>query len=160
MIIILNDIDAAIPSNTKRSAVTAEDAQSAAGRQRSVYKVATDKESAQPSSLPPAAACEASSLRSTGNVFIFIYTVPLSDSVKTLGFLLDSPWRTSLVKLPNPSAYYHLRRISGVKQYLSTKALVKLHLTSLILSGLSDSSVHTLRRIQNWAVRLIPKTIN
>jgi len=94
--IILNDIDAVVLKNAKRSAVTAEDAQSAAGGQRSVYKVATDEESAQPSSLPPAAACEASSLTSTGNlVFIFIYTVPLSDSVKTLGLLLDSPWRTS-----------------------------------------------------------------
>ena len=91
--IILNDIDAVVLKNAKRSA---EDAQSAAGGQRSVYKVATDEESAQPSSLPPAAACEASSLTSTGNlVFIFIYTVPLFGSVKTLGFLLDSPWRTS-----------------------------------------------------------------
>ena len=89
--IILNDIDAVVLKNAKRSAVTAEDAQSAAGRQRSVYKVATDKESAQLSSLPPAATCEASSLRSTGNlVFFCIYTVPFSDSFNTLGVLLDS----------------------------------------------------------------------
>ena len=84
-------------------------------------------------------------------MILFIDTVLLSDSVKTLGFVLDSPWRTSLVKPPNPSAYYQLRRISGVWQYLSTKAIVKLHLTSLILlcldycisllSGLSDASV-------------------
>ena len=30
-------------------------------------------------------------------------TVPLSDSVKSLGILLHCPWRTSSVKLPNPA---------------------------------------------------------
>ena len=82
MIIILSDIDTAIPSHTKRSAVTAEHVQCAAGRQRSVYKGATDEESAQPSSIPPSAACEASSLRSTGNFVLvsFIQSNSLTHS--------------------------------------------------------------------------------
>ena len=59
-----------IPLNTKKSSVTTMYVQSAGGRQRSVYKGATEEESAQPSSLPPSAACHASSLRSTGNLVI------------------------------------------------------------------------------------------
>ena len=62
------------------------------------------------------------------------------------------------------SCYYQLRRISSVRKYLSVEATVKL-VTSLILSrldycnsllsGLPASSVHSLRRIQNCAARLI-----
>ena len=74
-------------------------------------------------------------------------------------------WRTSSAKPPK-SCCYHLRRISCVLKYLSTEAIVKL-VTSLILSrfdycnsllsGRPASSVHSLRRIQNCAARLIQK---
>ena len=91
-------------------------------------------------------------------------TVPLSDSVKSLGLLLNSTLSMdNFIKLVN-SAYYQLRRTSSVRKYLSTEATVKL-VTSLILSrfdycnsllsGLPASSVHSLRHIQNSAARLI-----
>ena len=64
------------------------------------------------------------------------------------------------------SCYYQLSPTSSARKYISIVATVKLG-TSLILShlgdynsvlsGLSGSSVHSLRRIQNYAVRLILK---
>ena len=90
------------------------------------------------SSLPPSAACEASSLRSTGNlVFVCIYTVPFSDSFNTLGVLLDSSLSMgNFFSQTSKSCYYQLRRISAVRKYLFTKATVKLNAISLILSHL------------------------
>ena len=92
-------------------------------------------------------------------------TVPLSDSVKSLGLLLDSTLSMEkFISQTTKSCYYQLRRISSVRKYLSVEATVKL-VTSLILSrldycnsllsGLPASSVHSLRRIQNCAARLI-----
>ena len=94
----------------KKSSVTAKGVKSAGGRQRSVYKGATDFETAPPSSLPPSAACEASSLRFTGNlVFVCIYTVPFSDSFKTLGVLLDSSLSMgNFFSQTSKSCYYQL----------------------------------------------------
>ena len=94
-------------------------------------------------------------------------TVPLSDSVKSLGVLLDSTMsRENFISQTARSYYYQLCRISSVRKYLSTEATVKL-VTSLILSrldccnsllsGRPASSVQSLRRIQNCAARLILK---
>ena len=86
-------------------------------------------------------------------------TVPLSDSVKSLGVLLDSTLsRQKFISQTAKSCYYQLRRISFVRKYISTEATMKL-VTSLILSrldycssllsGLPASSVQSLHRIQN-----------
>ena len=92
-------------------------------------------------------------------------TVPLSDTVKSLGVLLNSTLSMdNFISQTAKSCYYQLRRISSVRKYLSTEATVKL-LTSLILShldycnsllsGRPASSVQSLRRLQNCAARLI-----
>ena len=94
-------------------------------------------------------------------------TVPLSDSVKSLGVLLDSTLcMENFISQTAKSCYYQHRRISSVRKYLSTEATGKL-VTSLIVSRLVDcssllsgrpaSSVQSLRRIQNCAARLILK---
>ena len=94
-------------------------------------------------------------------------TVPLSDTVKSLGVLLNSMLSMeNFISQTAKSCYYQLRRISSVRKYLSTEATVKL-VTSLILShldycssllsGRPASSVQSLRRIQDCAARLILK---
>ena len=94
-------------------------------------------------------------------------TVPPSDSVKSLGVLLDSSWsKENFISQTSKSCYYQLRRISSARKYLSTEAAVKL-VTSLILShldycnslpsGQPASSYHSRRCIQNCAARLILK---
>ena len=94
-------------------------------------------------------------------------TVPLSDTVKSLGVLLNSTLSMeNFISQTAKSCYYQLRRISSVRKYLSTEATVKL-VTSLILShldycnsllsGRPASSVQSLRRIQDCAARLILK---
>ena len=94
-------------------------------------------------------------------------TVPLSDSVKSLGVLIDSTLSMeNFISQTAKSCYYQLRRISSVRKYLSTEATMKL-VTSLILSrldycssllsGRPASSVQSLRRIQNCTARLILK---
>ena len=63
-------------------------------------------------------------------------TVPLSDSVQSLGVVLDSTLSMeNTISQTAKSCYYQLRRISSVRKYLSTEATVKLA-TSLILSRL------------------------
>ena len=127
-----------IKKTHQKSSVTAEGVQSGGGRQRSVYKGVTDFETAPLSSLPPSAACETSSLRSTGNlVFVCIYTVPFSDSFNTLDVLLGSSLSMgNFFSQTSKSCYYQRRRISAVRKYLFTKATVKLNAISLILSHL------------------------
>ena len=50
-------------------------------------------------------------------------TVPLSDSVKSLGVLLDSTLSMeNFISQTAISCYYQLRRISSVRKYLSTEA--------------------------------------
>ena len=94
-------------------------------------------------------------------------TVPLSDSVKSLGVLLDCTLSLeNFISQTIKSCYYQFCQISSVQKYLSTEATVKL-VTSLILSHLDycnsllsflpASSVQSLRRIQNCAARLILK---
>ena len=63
-------------------------------------------------------------------------TVPLSDSAKGLGVLLDSTLSMeNFISQTAKSCYYQLCRISSVRKYLSTEATVKLA-SSLILSRL------------------------
>ena len=94
-------------------------------------------------------------------------TVPLIDSVKSLGVLLYSTLTMeNLISQTSKSCCYQLRRISSVRKYRFTEAteklvasliLSRLDYCSSLLSGLPASSVHSNRRIQNCAVRLIPR---
>ena len=98
------------------------------------------------------------------------FTVPLSDC-QSLGVLDSTPWKTSLVKPPNPvtASFSKLALFKSI----STEATVKL-LTSLChapstavlscalhysshLSGLPASSVGSLQCVQNCAAHLLLK---
>ena len=91
-------------------------------------------------------------------------TVPLSDSVKMFGVLLDST--LSMINLINQiskSYNYQLRQISSVQKYLSTEDTVKL-VTSLIpshcdnysslLSGLPAFSVQFSAHSELWCCEI------
>ena len=94
-------------------------------------------------------------------------TVPLSCFVKSVGVLLDSTLSSEYFISQTPkSCHYLLRRISAVRKYLFIEATVKLATPLIIsrlvycnslLSGLPDSSVNSLRHIENYAARFIPK---
>ena len=58
-------------------------------------------------------------------------TVPLSDSVKSLGFLLDNTLSMeNFISQTAKSCYYQLRQISSVQKYLSTEATLNWSLHS------------------------------
>ena len=94
-------------------------------------------------------------------------SIPITDSVKYLGVHIDSTLSMhNFVSQTAKSCYYHLRRISLIRKYLSTDAAVKLVLCFVmsridycnsLLSGVNESSISTLQRIQNNAARLIFK---
>ena len=92
-------------------------------------------------------------------------SIPISDSVKNLGVILDSSLSmTTFVSATARACYFHLRRISQIRKCLTTEATAKL-IVSLILSridycnsllsGLPDSTIYTLQRVQNNAARFI-----
>ena len=95
-------------------------------------------------------------------------TIPISESAKNLGVHLDSTLSMqNFVSQTAKSCYYHLRRISLIRKHLTTEATVKLVLCLImsridycnsLLSGVNQSYIHTLQRIQNNAARLILKT--
>ena len=92
-------------------------------------------------------------------------TVPLSDSVKSRGVLLDNTLSMeNFISQTAKSCYYQLRRISSVQKYLSTEATLKLVISLILsrlvycnslLSGRPASSVQSLRCTQNCAARHI-----
>lgn len=94
-------------------------------------------------------------------------TIPISDCVKNLGVHIDNTLSMQkFISHTAQSCFFQLRRISGIRKFLSTEATAKL-VTSLILSrldycnavlsGLPSSAIHSLQRIQNSAARLILK---
>ena len=94
-------------------------------------------------------------------------SIPLADSAKNLGVVLDNTLSMKkFIAQTCQTCYCHLRRISSIRKFLSTDAATKL-VTSLILSrldycnsllsGLPASSILRLQRIQNSAARLILK---
>ena len=94
-------------------------------------------------------------------------TIPISGSAKNLGVHLDSTLSMqNFVSQTAKSCYYHLHRISLIRKHLNTEATVKLVLCLImsridycnsLLSGVNQSYIHTLQRIQNNAARLILK---
>lgn len=94
-------------------------------------------------------------------------SIPISGSAKNLGVHLDSTLSMqNFVTQTAKSCYYHLRRISLIRKYLSIEATVKLVLCftmsridycNSLLSGVNESSINTLQRIQNNAARLVLK---
>ena len=94
-------------------------------------------------------------------------TIPISESAKNLGVHLDSTLSMqNFVSQTAKSCYYHLRRISLIRKHLTTEATVKLVLCLImsridycnsLLSGVNQSYIYTLQRIQNNAARLILK---
>ena len=83
--------------------------------------------------------------------------IPLSDSVKSLGVLLNSTLSMeNFISQTAKSCYYQLRRITSVRNCLSTEATVvtslflsRLDYCNSLLSGLPASPVQSLSRIQN-----------
>jgi hypothetical protein len=94
-------------------------------------------------------------------------SIPISDSAKNLGVILDSSLSmTNFVSDTARACYFHLRRISLIRKYLTTQAVSKLVVSLILsridycnslLSGLPDSTTHTLQRVQNHAARLVLK---
>ena len=94
-------------------------------------------------------------------------TISTSHSTKNLGVILDSTLSMQdFVSSTAKSCYFHLRRISQIRKHLSTEATTKLVISLVIsrldycnalLSGLPDSTIQTLQRVQNNAARLILK---
>ena len=94
-------------------------------------------------------------------------SIPISDSVKNLGVILDSSLSmTNFVSATARACYFHLRRISQIRKYLTTEATAKLVVSLILsridycnslLSGLPDSTIHTLQRVQNNAACLVLK---
>ena len=81
-------------------------------------------------------------------------SIPISGSAKNLGVHLDSTLSMqNFVTQTAKSCYYHLRRISLIRKYISIEATVKLALCFImsridycnsLLSGVNDSSINTL----------------
>ena len=94
-------------------------------------------------------------------------SIPLVSVVKNLGVHIDNTLSMqTFTNSTTQSCYFHLRRISSIRKYLTTEATTKL-VVSLILSrfdycnsllfGLPSSTTQNLQRIQNSAARLILK---
>lgn len=71
---------------------------------------------------------------------------------------------TNFVSATAKACYFHLRRISLIRKYLSVDAATKLVISLVLsridycnslLSGLPESTTHTLQRVQNNAARLV-----
>ena len=83
-------------------------------------------------------------------------SIPISDSVKNLGVILDcSLTMTNFVSSTARACYFHLRRISQIRDYLTTEATTKLVVSLVLsridycnslLSDLPNSIIHTLQR--------------
>lgn len=94
-------------------------------------------------------------------------TIVLSDSAKNLGVTLDNTLSMhKFVTTTAKACYFHLRRISQIRKHLSTEATTKLVISLVLsridycnslLSGLPDSTINILQRVQNSAARLILK---
>ena len=94
--------------------------------------------------------------------------MPFVKSVRNLGVILD--WRLSMKEHINKMwkmAYWELRRISSISQYLAedaaTTLVVSLILSRLdygncLLAGVPECLLHKLQKIQNTPARLILKS--
>ena len=88
-------------------------------------------------------------------------------SVKSLGVILDSSLSMkNFISATVRSCYFHLRRISLIRKYLSNEAASKLIISLILsridygnslLSGLPETSILPLQRLQNNAAKLILK---
>ena len=93
------------------------------------------------------------------------HNIPFSDSARNLGFILDSDlsMKKHIIKTYQ-TAYFELRRISSIRRSLTEDA-AKTLFTSFILSrldyfncllmGTPKSVIQPLRKIQNFAARLV-----
>ena len=107
------------------SSVTTKDVQSAVGRQRCVYKGAADEESAQPSSLPTAAACQASSLRSTGNIVFVSFKPKLFTSFRAVVSVLPLEKRIVIHFNFSTVALFDLRLfVKNIDKYVCLRLLI------------------------------------
>ena len=94
-------------------------------------------------------------------------TIPMSDSVKNLGVIIDNTLSMqNFVSSTTKTCHFHLRRISKIRKYLSinstAKRVVSLILSRIdycnsLLSGLPNSTIQPLQRVQNNSARLILK---
>ena len=92
-------------------------------------------------------------------------SIPFSDCVKNLGVFLDSSLSMdSHVNNLCKTLYFHLRRISKIRKYLTVDAANKLAVSFImsrldycnsLLAGLSEKKISKLQRIQNCAARMV-----
>ena len=91
--------------------------------------------------------------------------IEIKDSVKVLGVTLDNKLRfSSFVNSTCAKSYYHLRRITSIRKYLSfdlTKLLIltfvisRLDYCNSLLYGAPDYMIEKLQRVQNRAACLL-----
>ncbi|MCI4436824.1 MAG: hypothetical protein JHC33_08470 [Ignisphaera sp.] len=96
------------------------------------------------------------------------YTIDPSQSVRSLGFVLDSKLSLSNQILSvAKSCYFHLRRIRQLTLYLddpslhllvSSLVLSRLDYCNSLYSGLPESTLKPLNKVFNCAVRLVSRT--
>ena len=94
--------------------------------------------------------------------------MPFVKSVRNLGVILD--WRLSMKEHINEGcqmAYWELRRISSIRQYLTEDAaktlvvsliLSRLDYGNCLLAGVPECLLHKLQKIQNASAKLILKS--
>ena len=105
---------------------------------------------------------EASTVSLPESIILGSHNIPFSDSARNLGFILDSDlsMKKHIIKIYQ-TAYFELRRISSIRRFLTEDA-AKTLFTSFILSrldycimGTPKSVIQPLRKIQNFAARLV-----
>ena len=100
-----------------------------------------------------------------GSITLGCHNIPFSDSVRNLGFILDSKlsMKKHVIKICQ-TAYFDLKRISSVRRFLTqdaTKTLVTSYILSRLdycnslLMGTPNSVIQSLQKIQIFAARCV-----
>ena len=111
------------------------------------------------SSLKPAA------ISLPDSIILSCHNIPFSDTVRNLGFILDSELSMTkhIIKICQ-TAYFELKHISSIRRFLTedaTKTLVTSYILSwldycnCLLMGAPNSLIQPLQKVQNFGARLI-----
>ena len=115
--------------------------------------------------IPFSSSFKTSTISLSDSITLGSHNIPFSDSVRNLGFILDSKLSTKKhVTKVCQTAYFELKRICSIRRFLTedaTKTLVtfcilsRLDYCNCLLMGTPHSVVQPLQKIQNFAARLV-----
>ena len=115
--------------------------------------------------IPFSSSFKTSTISLPDSITLGSHNIPFSDSVRNLGFILDSKLSTKKhVTKVCQTAYFELKRICSIRRFLTedaTKTLVTFYILSrldycnCLLMGTPNSVVQPLQKIQNFAARLV-----